>query len=108
MKMRADRIEGQNAIARHGPDGVVVNGVTHTESVIVPWTGAVEPWDVSDFASLGPAHFARLAALGRSRPPLRRRLRVRSAPRLGPAAEVSSPIIVGYAPQRGRRQELHD
>jgi len=63
MKMRADRIEGQNAIARHGPDGVVVNGVTHTESVIVPWTGAVHPWDASDFASLGPDHFARLAAL---------------------------------------------
>ena len=61
--MRADRIEGQNAIARHGPDGVVVNGVTHTESVIVPWTGAVQTWDASSFESLGSDHFARLAAL---------------------------------------------
>ena len=63
MKMRADRIEGQNAIARHGPDGVVVNGVQHTESVIVPWSGAVEPWAAPDFESLSTAHFARLAAL---------------------------------------------
>jgi uncharacterized protein len=64
MKMRADRIEGQNAIARHGPDGVVVNGVTHTESVVVPWSGAVEPWHATGFDALAPAHFARLAALG--------------------------------------------
>ena len=63
MKMRADRIEGQNAIARHGPDGVLVNGVQHTESVIVPWTGAVEPWDAPGFEALSTAHFARLAAL---------------------------------------------
>jgi len=41
MKMRADRIEGRNAIARHGPDGVVVNGVELTESVLVPWQGDV-------------------------------------------------------------------
>ncbi len=63
MKMRADRIEGQNAIARHGPDGVVVNGVEYTESVIVPWTGAVEPWKAAGFEALGAAHFERLAAL---------------------------------------------
>ena len=63
MKMRADRIEGQNAIARHGPDGVVVNGVEHTESVIVPWDGAVAPWNAASFESLGVEHFARLVAL---------------------------------------------
>jgi len=63
MKMRADRIEGQNAIARHGPDGVVVNGVEHTASVIVPWDGAVVPWNAASFESLGVEHFARLVAL---------------------------------------------
>ena len=63
MKMRADRIEGQNAIARHGPDGIVVNGVEHTESVIVPWTGDVVAWDAPSFESLETGHFARLAAL---------------------------------------------
>jgi uncharacterized protein len=63
MKMRADRIEGQNAIARHGPEGVAVNGVEYTESVIVPWTGAVVPWQAATFESLGAGHFARIAAM---------------------------------------------
>lgn len=64
MKMRADRMEGQNAIARHGPEGVLVNGVEHTESVIVPWRGEVEPWHAASFEALGAEHFARVAALG--------------------------------------------
>jgi len=63
MKMRADRIDGQNAIARHGPEGVVVNGVEHTESVIVPWQGEVVAWNVDAFESLRADHFARIAAL---------------------------------------------
>jgi uncharacterized protein len=63
MKMRADRMEGQNAIARHGPDGVVVNTVTWTESVVVPWTGAVLPWHAAAFEELTTEHFARLASL---------------------------------------------
>ena len=63
MKMRADRMEGQNAIARHGPEGVLVNGVEHTESVVVPWSGAVRPWHAARFDALTPAHFEQLAAL---------------------------------------------
>jgi len=63
MKMRADRIEGQNAIARHGPEGVVVNGVEHTESVIVPWRGEVLSWLAESFETLAADHFARIAAL---------------------------------------------
>jgi uncharacterized protein len=63
MKMRADRIEGQNAIARHGPDGVVVAGVEHTASVLVPWRGPVEAWNAAGFDSLTAEHFARIAAL---------------------------------------------
>lgn len=61
MKMRADRMEGQNAIARHGPDGVFVNGVEHTRSVLVPWTGDVAPWNVERFEALTAEHFAALA-----------------------------------------------
>jgi uncharacterized protein len=64
MKLQADRIEGQNAIARHGPGGVVVNGVEHRSSVIVPWAGEVHPWPVDSFDALTEAHFAALAALG--------------------------------------------
>ncbi len=63
MKMRADRIEGQNAIARHGPGGVVVNGFEFTESVIVPWSGAVAPWQAAAFEALTAEHFARLVKL---------------------------------------------
>jgi uncharacterized protein len=63
MKMRADRIEGQNAIARHGPEGVLINGVEYTESVIVAWNGTVVPWHADRFEALGVEHFARLAEL---------------------------------------------
>ncbi|HEY4958014.1 MAG TPA: Mth938-like domain-containing protein [Caldimonas sp.] len=63
MKMRADRMEGQNAIARHGPEGVLINGLEHTESVIVPWRGAVAAWNAASFESLRADHFARIAAL---------------------------------------------
>ena len=63
MKLKADRIEGQNAIARHGPEGVIVNGVEHRHSVIVPWDGEVLPWPVQAFADLAETHFARLVEL---------------------------------------------
>ena len=64
MKLQADRIEGQNAIARHGPGGVIVNGVEHRRSVVVPWTGEVRLWKVDAFEALAEEHFAALAGLG--------------------------------------------
>ena len=63
MKLRADRIEGQNAIARHGPDGVIVNGVEHRHSVVVPWQGLVQAWPVNEISALSEAHFESLATL---------------------------------------------
>ena len=63
MKLQAARLEGQNAIARHGSDGVLVNGVEHRRSVVVPWTGAVAPWPVERFEALTQSHFAQLLAL---------------------------------------------
>ena len=63
MKLQAERMEGSNAISRHGPDGVAVNGVEHTQSVVVPWAGEVVRWDVANFDALTVAHFERLAAL---------------------------------------------
>ena len=62
MKLQADRIEGQNAVARHGPGGVIVNGAEYRESVIVPWRGALQPWQVCSFGELTEAHFEALAA----------------------------------------------
>ena len=64
MKMQADRLEGSNAISRHGPEGVIVNGTEHRTSVVVPWRGAVQPWAVERFEALDEAAFAALAALG--------------------------------------------
>jgi len=61
LKLQAERIDGTNAISRHGPDGVIVNGVQHTHSVIVPWTGDVTAWPVTSFEQLAPDHFAALA-----------------------------------------------
>ena len=58
MKLQADRIDGQNAISRHGPDGVIVNGVEHRRSVIVPWAGPVLQWQADAFLGLNEAHFA--------------------------------------------------
>lgn len=63
MKMRADRMEGAQAIARHGPDGIAVAGVEYTESVLVPWRGPVRPWQAASFDALTEAHFAEVAAL---------------------------------------------
>lgn len=61
MKLHAERIEGTNAIARHGKDGVMVNGTQFTASVVVPWTGLVTPWNVARFADLKADHFVMLA-----------------------------------------------
>ena len=61
MKLHAERIEGTHAIARHGPDGVLVNGAQYTHSVIVPWTGRVVAWPVARFEDLQAEHFGALA-----------------------------------------------
>ena len=63
MKLQADRIEGQNAISRHGAGGAIVNGVEHRSSVIVPWKGEVTGWSVNEFAALDESHFTALIAL---------------------------------------------
>jgi len=88
VKLQAERIEGTNAIARHGPGGVAVNGVEHTASVIVPWKGAVESWPVAGFERLEAAHFRRLAEL---KPEL---VIFGSGPRIRfPAAVLLRPLI---------------
>jgi uncharacterized protein len=63
MKLQADRIDGRNAIARHGAGGVIVNGVEHCCSVVVPWQGQVARWPVDDFAVLSETHFTMLREL---------------------------------------------
>lgn len=63
MKLQAERIEGSNAIARHGPGGVVVGNVEYRTNVVVPWKGDVLTWSVANFDALDQAHFDQLAGL---------------------------------------------
>ena len=63
MKLHAERTEGTNAIARHSPQGVIVNGVEHRSSVLVPWRGAVQAWPAARFDDLTEAHFDAIARL---------------------------------------------
>ena len=56
-------MEGLNAISRHGIEGVIVNGIEHRSSVIVPWQGPVQAWPVDNFSALSEDHFALLAEL---------------------------------------------
>ncbi len=56
-------MEGPNAISRHSSEGVIVGGIEHRRSVIVPWIGSVLVWPVAAFTQLTEAHFAALAEL---------------------------------------------
>jgi len=88
VKLQAERIEGTNAIARHGPGGVAVNGVEHTASVVVPWMGRVMPWPVATFEDLAPANFQQVADM---KPEL---VIFGSGPRIRfPAAALLRPLI---------------
>jgi uncharacterized protein len=63
MKFQAERTEGTNAIQRHAPEGVIVAGVEHRTSVLVPWAGAVVPWRPAAFEELTADDFEAIAAL---------------------------------------------
>ncbi len=63
MKMHAERPDGSNAITRHAPEGVIVAGIEHRRSVLVPWKGTVQPWAVMRFETLNDASFEPLLAL---------------------------------------------
>ena len=56
-------MEGENSIARYGPDGVAINGTEFRQSVIVPWRGPVLPWAAGGFDALEASHFEALVAL---------------------------------------------
>ena len=64
MKFEPDSAEGTNAISRHEPGRVWVNGAAPVEhAVLVPWAGPVQPWGVQDFEQLDASHFERIATL---------------------------------------------
>ncbi len=61
MKLQPDRAEGVNVIHAYTPDSVSVNGVAHTQAVLVPHTGDVIGWEATSWDALNEAHFQRIA-----------------------------------------------
>ena len=62
MKFQLDRTEGVNIVSRHEPGRVWVNAQVFEHSVIVPWRGDAQPWQVESVEALSAEHFERLLA----------------------------------------------
>jgi uncharacterized protein len=62
MKFQPDTYAGRNAITRHEPGAVWVNGEKFGHSILVPWQGDVVAWDIAQANELAPPHFELLAA----------------------------------------------
>jgi uncharacterized protein len=63
LKLQPDRIESVNVISGLLSDAVSVNGVTHRQSLAIPWLGDIVPWGEAGFDGLTIADFDRLAEL---------------------------------------------
>lgn len=62
MKFQPDRAEGVNVVTRHTPDQIWIGPTAYGHSLVVPWQGEPQRWDVADPAALTAEHFARLLA----------------------------------------------
>jgi uncharacterized protein len=64
LKLQPDRPDASlNMIAAFGPRGLNVNGQIMQSSVVLPWTGALVPWECNSVEQLTAAHFEMIAAL---------------------------------------------
>lgn len=64
MKLQPDRPDASlNMIAAFGLQGVLVNGQAYRSSLIVPWTGPLQPWDCRSIEDVTAAHFEAIAGL---------------------------------------------
>jgi uncharacterized protein len=63
MKFQPDAPLSGPVVTRVEPGRVWVGGVAYGHSLLVPWNGPVQPWDVATPAALLPEHFERVAAL---------------------------------------------
>jgi uncharacterized protein len=63
MKFQPDTPAGVNVVTRHEIGLVWVGATAYAHSLLLPWRGAVLPWDADGFDALGAAHFERLLAL---------------------------------------------
>ena len=64
MKLQPDRIAVANVISGYTRSSVQIGERTWRDSVVLPWQGAVTPWQDARFDTLGPQHFEALAVLG--------------------------------------------
>ena len=62
MKFQPETLAGANAITRQEAGRVWVGPRAYDHSLIVPWTGEIEPWQAADLSQLTPAHFEQIAA----------------------------------------------
>jgi uncharacterized protein len=63
MKFQLDEPQGGNSISRHDGANVWVNGTQHQASLLVPWRGEVQAWNLARFEDLTEAHFEQILAL---------------------------------------------
>jgi uncharacterized protein len=61
MKLQLEQSAGRCVVTGYGTGYVAVNHTRHERAIVVT-SDAVEPWDVSHFSSLAPAHFECLLA----------------------------------------------
>jgi uncharacterized protein len=63
MKFQPDRAEGVNVITRREAGRVWVGAMAYEGSVLVPWRGEVQRWDVAAMPELAAVHFEQVLAL---------------------------------------------
>lgn len=63
MKMQSQLPVGPQAISRHSPEGVVIQGQTYRESILAPWSGPPVPWSANTVEALDEAAMAQIVAL---------------------------------------------
>jgi uncharacterized protein len=63
VKFHLDRADGVHLISQFGDGRIRVDAAEHATSVLVPWRGDVQRWDVDAFDALQSAHFDAVLAL---------------------------------------------
>ncbi len=63
VKLHQDPSQALNTVTGYGPGYVEVNKVRHEQSVVIAPEGEIQPWPVSSFDALEPAHFESLRRL---------------------------------------------
>jgi uncharacterized protein len=63
VKFQPDQLDGVNNITHYDVDTLRVQGELVSASVLVPWVGPTQPWNVTRTDELTPAHFEALLAL---------------------------------------------